>query len=92
MAEFERNRSNLMAHYQLQFKDSGGRERWGRQEEDEVFSCFECRVLKVLDCNGNKRAQHLVREWFARSRWVSRGRCGMVLIVLMLYRLFVFMT
>ncbi|EER20303.1 myosin F, putative [Perkinsus marinus ATCC 50983] len=54
MAEFERNRSNLMAHYQLQFKDSGGRER----------------VLKVLDCNGNKRAQHLVREWFARSRWV----------------------
>ncbi|KAF4705085.1 hypothetical protein FOZ63_012578, partial [Perkinsus olseni] len=54
MPEFERNRSNLMAHYQLQFKDNAGRDR----------------VLKVLDCNGNKRAQHLVREWFARSRWV----------------------
>mmetsp|Transcript_46607 Transcript_46607/g.134896 ORF Transcript_46607/g.134896 Transcript_46607/m.134896 type:complete len:1333 (-) Transcript_46607:65-4063(-) len=28
------------------------------------------RLLKVLDCSGNLRAQHLVREWFTRSIWV----------------------
>mmetsp|Transcript_41452 Transcript_41452/g.119997 ORF Transcript_41452/g.119997 Transcript_41452/m.119997 type:complete len:1693 (+) Transcript_41452:127-5205(+) len=26
--------------------------------------------LKVLDCSGNVRAQHLVKEWFGRSHWV----------------------
>lgn len=25
---------------------------------------------KVLDCSGNVRAQHLVKEWFPRSQWV----------------------
>merc|ERR1719454_2055738 len=24
----------------------------------------------MLDCSGNSRASHLVKEWFARSRWV----------------------
>jgi len=28
------------------------------------------RLLKLLDCSGNVRAQHLVKEWFARSIWV----------------------
>jgi len=28
------------------------------------------RVFKLLDCSGNSRAQHLVKEWFARSVWV----------------------
>jgi len=26
--------------------------------------------LKLLDCSGNLRAQHLVKEWFGRSHWV----------------------
>jgi len=28
------------------------------------------RTLKLLDCSGNVRAQHLVKEWFGRSQWV----------------------
>jgi len=28
------------------------------------------RLLKLLDCSGNSRAQHLVKEWFSRSMWV----------------------
>jgi myosin heavy subunit/WD40 repeat protein len=28
------------------------------------------RLLKVLDCSSNSRAQHLVKEWFGRSHWV----------------------
>jgi len=28
------------------------------------------RSLKLLDCSGNVRAQHLVKEWFARSHFV----------------------
>lgn len=28
------------------------------------------RMLKLLDCSGNVRAQHLVKEWFARAHWV----------------------
>jgi len=28
------------------------------------------RLLKLLDCSGNTRAQHLVKEWFGRSHWV----------------------
>jgi len=28
------------------------------------------RILRVLDCSGNSRAQHLVKEWFVRSHWV----------------------
>jgi len=28
------------------------------------------RLLKLLDCSGNPRASHLVKEWFARSIWV----------------------
>ena len=28
------------------------------------------RLLKLLDCSGNSRAQHLVKEWFSRSIWV----------------------
>mmetsp|Transcript_124923 Transcript_124923/g.266607 ORF Transcript_124923/g.266607 Transcript_124923/m.266607 type:complete len:1729 (-) Transcript_124923:634-5820(-) len=28
------------------------------------------RLLKLLDCSGNTRAQHLVKEWFGRSCWV----------------------
>lgn len=28
------------------------------------------RMLRLLDCSGNVRAQHLVKEWFARSHWV----------------------
>jgi len=28
------------------------------------------KLLKVLDCSGNARAQHLVKEWFGRSHWV----------------------
>jgi len=28
------------------------------------------RLLKLLDCSGNVRAQHLVKEWFQRSIWV----------------------
>jgi myosin heavy subunit/signal recognition particle receptor subunit beta len=28
------------------------------------------RLLKLLDCSGNVRAQHLVKEWFGRSHWV----------------------
>jgi WD40 repeat protein len=28
------------------------------------------RMLKLLDCSGNARAGHLVKEWFARSHWV----------------------
>jgi len=28
------------------------------------------RVLKLLDCSSNVRAQHLVKEWFGRSHWV----------------------
>mmetsp|Transcript_66739 Transcript_66739/g.105579 ORF Transcript_66739/g.105579 Transcript_66739/m.105579 type:complete len:641 (+) Transcript_66739:148-2070(+) len=27
-------------------------------------------LLKVLDCSGNARAQHLVKEWFQRSQYV----------------------
>jgi len=30
----------------------------------------DSRILKVLDCSGNVRAQHLVKEWFGRSHWV----------------------
>ena len=25
------------------------------------------RPVKILDCSGNQRAEHLVQEWFARS-------------------------
>jgi len=28
------------------------------------------RQLKLLDCSGNSRAQHLVKEWFGRTHWV----------------------
>ncbi|CAE7446087.1 XI-2 [Symbiodinium pilosum] len=28
------------------------------------------RTLKFLDCSGNDRAAHLVKEWFARTQWV----------------------
>ncbi|CAE8614180.1 unnamed protein product, partial [Polarella glacialis] len=28
------------------------------------------RFLKLLDCSGNARASHLVKEWFGRSTWV----------------------
>eukprot|EP00930_Biecheleria_cincta_P008752 TRINITY_DN1102_c0_g4_i1.p1 TRINITY_DN1102_c0_g4~~TRINITY_DN1102_c0_g4_i1.p1 ORF type:complete len:1698 (-),score=377.82 TRINITY_DN1102_c0_g4_i1:140-5233(-) len=28
------------------------------------------RPVKFLDCSGNQRASHLVKEWFARSQWV----------------------
>lgn len=28
------------------------------------------KMLKLLDCSGNVRAQHLVKEWFGRSHWV----------------------
>uniref|UniRef100_A0A6U6W534 Myosin motor domain-containing protein n=1 Tax=Zooxanthella nutricula TaxID=1333877 RepID=A0A6U6W534_9DINO len=28
------------------------------------------KLLKLLDCSGNARAQHLVKEWFGRSCWV----------------------
>jgi len=28
------------------------------------------RLLKILDCSSNVRAQHLVKEWFGRSHWV----------------------
>ncbi|CAJ1359921.1 unnamed protein product [Effrenium voratum] len=28
------------------------------------------RLLKFLDCSGNDRAAHLVKEWFARTQWV----------------------
>jgi len=28
------------------------------------------RLLKMLDCSGNTRAQHLVKEWFGRSQFV----------------------
>eukprot|EP00439_Symbiodinium_sp_Y106_P011917 s3538_g1.t2 len=28
------------------------------------------RMLKFLDCSGNDRAAHLVKEWFARTQWV----------------------
>ncbi|CAK9038084.1 Myosin-6 (AtMYA2) [Durusdinium trenchii] len=28
------------------------------------------RALKFLDCSGNDRAGHLVKEWFARTQWV----------------------
>ncbi|OLQ10551.1 Myosin-14 [Symbiodinium microadriaticum] len=28
------------------------------------------RPLKFLDCSGNDRAAHLVKEWFARTQWV----------------------
>ena len=27
-------------------------------------------ALKILDCSGNQRAEHLVKEWYARSHWV----------------------
>eukprot|EP00440_Ansanella_granifera_P071094 gb/GFBE01077158.1/.p1 GENE.gb/GFBE01077158.1/~~gb/GFBE01077158.1/.p1 ORF type:complete len:1701 (+),score=509.72 gb/GFBE01077158.1/:1-5103(+) len=28
------------------------------------------RLLKFLDCSGNERAAHLVKEWFSRTQWV----------------------
>jgi len=28
------------------------------------------RFLKFLDCSGNERAAHLVKEWFGRTQWV----------------------
>lgn len=28
------------------------------------------RTLKFLDCSGNERAGHLVKEWFGRTQWV----------------------
>eukprot|EP00443_Scrippsiella_acuminata_P068851 CAMPEP_0115487064 /NCGR_PEP_ID=MMETSP0271-20121206/60759_1 /TAXON_ID=71861 /ORGANISM="Scrippsiella trochoidea, Strain CCMP3099" /LENGTH=1711 /DNA_ID=CAMNT_0002915095 /DNA_START=96 /DNA_END=5231 /DNA_ORIENTATION=+ len=28
------------------------------------------KLMKLLDCSGNSRAQHLVKEWFGRSHWV----------------------
>lgn len=31
---------------------------------------IEDQLLKLLDCSGNLRAQHLVKEWFGRSNWV----------------------
>mmetsp|Transcript_15145 Transcript_15145/g.38441 ORF Transcript_15145/g.38441 Transcript_15145/m.38441 type:complete len:1714 (+) Transcript_15145:175-5316(+) len=28
------------------------------------------KLVKLLDCSGNARAQHLVKEWFGRTAWV----------------------
>mmetsp|Transcript_70275 Transcript_70275/g.168404 ORF Transcript_70275/g.168404 Transcript_70275/m.168404 type:complete len:1729 (+) Transcript_70275:106-5292(+) len=31
---------------------------------------IEDKMIKILDCSGNTRAQHLVKEWFGRSHFV----------------------
>lgn len=31
---------------------------------------FGDQLVKILDCSGNSRAAHLVKEWFGRSSWV----------------------
>ncbi|CAE8649176.1 unnamed protein product, partial [Polarella glacialis] len=44
------------------------------EQKNNLMTHHEIQVgehaLKFLDCSGNERASHLVKEWFGRSEWV----------------------
>eukprot|EP00933_Yihiella_yeosuensis_P053397 TRINITY_DN5162_c1_g1_i1.p1 TRINITY_DN5162_c1_g1~~TRINITY_DN5162_c1_g1_i1.p1 ORF type:complete len:1220 (+),score=306.13 TRINITY_DN5162_c1_g1_i1:2-3661(+) len=44
------------------------------EQKSNLMSHYQIQVygkmMKFLDCSGNERAAHLVKEWFSRSQWV----------------------